>query len=118
MTHNEQFEILQNEYIKDHNSKTLEKMYLLIYELESNYIKDYCRKKHLIINDLDEKAEDATTWIIERYLKDPTFRIDKISAYAYFGFKKSMFKNYREEMKTMSYDSLISKVEKEDELYD
>lgn len=112
-THNEIFNKLQEDYLKTRNPETLSKMYLVILELQTNYIKNYCKKKSIYL-DIEEKAEDASTWVIERYLKNPDFKIDKISAYAYFGFLKSMFKDSEQEKNCISYDSLIAKLEKED----
>lgn len=113
--HNEIYEKLQNEYLKvkgknkQKEDEILGKMYLVCRELQRNYILDYCRKKGLFFNEdnLEDKIEDATLFVINKYLYKENFKIDKLSAYAYFGFKKAMFKDKDIEMNTQSLDALI-----------
>ena len=113
--HNHLYAELQRQYLEARNkNKQLEdyylsKMYGLVKEIQTNYVLDYCKKKGVNIpyDDLQDKIEDATLFVINQYLRKPNFKIDKISAYAYFGFKKSLFKNKDREMNTVSLDYLM-----------
>lgn len=113
--HNQLYTELQRQYleVKGNNKHKedyfLSKMYELIREIQTNYFLDYCKKKGITIpyDDLQDKIEDATLFVINQYLKKPNFKVDKISAYAYFGFKKSLFKNKDKEMNTVSLDYLM-----------
>ncbi|UTC92230.1 hypothetical protein [Treponema denticola] len=114
-THNERYDKLQTEYLKvkgkdkEKEDYFLSEMYLLCKELQKNYILDYCKKKGLRLREeiLEDKIEDATLFLISKYLYKENFKIDKLSAYAYFGFKKAMFKDKDIEMNTQSLDALI-----------
>lgn len=114
-THNEIYNKLQTEYLKvkgkdkQKEDYLLGEMYLVCKELQRNYILDYCKKKGLRLreDDLEDKIEDATLFVINKYLYKENFKIDKLSAYAYFGFKKSLFNNKDIEMNTQSLDALI-----------
>lgn len=114
-THNERYDKLQTEYLKvkgkdkEKEDYFLSEMYLLCKELQKNYILDYCKKKGLRLREeiLEDKIEDATLFLISKYLYKENFKIDKLSAYAYFGFKKAMFRDKDQEMNTQSLDALI-----------
>jgi hypothetical protein len=110
-THNEIYEELQNKYLKTKDNKTLGKMYEIAKQAAFNYIKKYCQSHGLYNFDISEKSHDAALFVIEQYLKKPEFKIDKISAYVYFGVQKSLFKNKDIEMREVSYDELIEKKE-------
>lgn len=92
-THNEIFSELQDEYFKtNRNPEVLGKMYLVIKEMETNYIQKYCKTNgvEFSFDEMEDRIETATLFVIERYLKYPDFRIDKISAYAGFGRCKAL----------------------------
>ena len=94
-THNKRFEKLQNEFLENRTPENLAKMYWLVREIQSNYIYDYIRK-HGLFFDFDEtedKIEDATVFVIDKYLKNKDFRIKRLSAYAHFGMLKALFKD-------------------------
>jgi hypothetical protein len=102
-THNEQYEALQAEYLKSRESKVLGKMYLIAKEAAKNYINKYCRARGLKLN-IDELSHDSSIYIIEQYLRKPSFHIDKLSAYIYFGTKKVLFKDKDIEQREISYE--------------
>ena len=112
VNHNEIYEKLQAEYLQVKGSNSakeyalLARMYLVCRELQRNYILDYSRKKNLTFRpeELEDKIEDATLYVIDKYLYKEDFKIDRLSAYAYFGFQKAMFKK---EVPTISLESLI-----------
>ena len=94
-THNKRFEKLQEAFLENRTPENLAKMYWLVRELQSNYIYNYIRK-HGLFFDFDEtedKIEDATVFVIDKYLKNKDFRIEKLSAYAHFGMLKALFKD-------------------------
>ncbi len=107
MTHNEQYEQLQKQYLESgqnaesRDSDLLGKMYLVIREIQTNYLNDYCKKKGISFSydDFEDKLEDATLFIINQYLKKPDFKVNKLSAYQYFGRTKQLFKNKEREMR-------------------
>ena len=85
-THNVRFAKLQDEYLENRKPETLVQMYTLVREIESNYILDYMAKHGLFFNsdEFQDKIEDATIFVIDKYLKRKDFRIEKLSAYAHF----------------------------------
>jgi hypothetical protein len=102
-THNEQYEALQAEYLKTKDNKALGKMYLIAKEAAKNYISKYCRTRGLKLN-INELSHDSAIYIIEQYLRKPSFHVDKLSAYIYFGVKKSLFKDKEIEQREISYE--------------
>jgi hypothetical protein len=108
-THNEQYEALQIEYLITRNNKTLGKMYEVAKLAAFNYIKKYCQQKGLFNFNIDEKAHEASVFVIEQYLRKPEFRVSRISAYIHFGVIKALFKNKNIEMNEVSYDEIIEK---------
>lgn len=95
MNHNELFDELQDKYYKTNSKKVLEEMYLLLLEFYKNYITDYARKRGIKFS--KEKIDDLKVEMAERtishYLKNPNFRIEKLSAYGYFDFIKIITQN-------------------------
>ena len=95
MNHNELFDDLQNKYYKTNDKKILEEMYLLLLEFYRNYITDYAKKRGLKFT--KEKVDDLKVEMAERtishYLKNPHFRIEKLSSYGYFDFIKIITQN-------------------------
>ena len=108
MNHNELFAKLQNKYYKSNDKKILEEMYVLLLEFYRNYITDYAKKRGLKFT--KEKIDDLRTEMAERtishYLKNPNFRIEKLSAYGYFDFIKIITQNKTEE-KNFSLEKLV-----------
>ena len=108
MNHNKLFDDLQNKYYKTNDKKILEEMYLLLLEFYRNYITDYARKRGLKFT--KEKIDDLRTEMAERtishYLKNPNFRIEKLSSYGYFDFIKIITQNKTED-KNFSLEQLV-----------
>ena len=108
MNHNELFADLQNKYYKTNDKKVLEEMYLLLLDFYRNYITDYARKRGLKFT--KEKIDDLKIEMAERtishYLKNPHFRIEKLSSYGYFDFIKIITQNKTED-KNFSLEQLI-----------
>ena len=108
MNHNELFADLQNKYYKTNDKKVLEEMYLWLLEFYRNYITDYARKRGLKFT--KEKIDDLRTEMAERtishYLKNPNFRIEKLSSYGYFDFIKVITQNKTED-KNFSLEQLV-----------
>ena len=108
MNHNEMFAKLQEKYYKTNNKKILEEMYLLLLEFYKNYITDYSRKRGLKFT--KEKIDDLRIEMAERtishYLKNPNFRIEKLSSYGYFDFIKIITQNKTED-RNFSLEQLV-----------
>ena len=108
MNHNELFAKLQEKYYKTNNKKVLEEMYLLLLEFYRNYITNYAKKRGLKFT--KEKIDDLRTEMAERtishYLKNPNFRIEKLSSYGYFDFIKIITQNKTED-KNFSLEQLV-----------
>lgn len=90
---NDLFAELQEEYLKDRNPQKLTEMYFLIKRYMRRTFAKYCRKHNLVYNpvETEELLEDMTLQTIEQYLKHPEFKIERMSAYAHFGFVKVMY---------------------------
>ena len=108
MNHNELFDDLQNKYYQTNDKKVLEKMYLLLLEFYKNYITDYARKRGLKFT--KEKVDDLKVEMAERtishYLKNPNFRIEKLSSYGYFDFIKIITQTKTED-RNFSLEQLV-----------
>ena len=108
MNHNELFADLQEKYYKTNDKKVLEEIYLLLLEFYRNYINDYARKRGLKFT--KEKIDDLRAEMAERtvshYLKNPNFRIEKLSSYGYFDFIKIITQNKTED-KNFSLEQLV-----------
>ena len=102
------FADLQEKYYKTNDKKVLEEMYLLLLEFYKNYITDYARKRGLKFT--KEKIDDLRAEMAERtishYLKNPNFRIEKLSSYGYFDFIKIITQNKVED-KNFSLEQLV-----------
>jgi hypothetical protein len=105
---NEKYEEIQNEYLKDRNDKSLIKLYNLCVKLAKKYLLKYCRKKGIMLN-IEEKAHDSAIFVIEQYLKKPDFKVNRISAYIFFGVVKTLYKDKHIEMNEVSYEELVEK---------
>ena len=108
MNHNELFADLQEKYYKTNDKKVLEEMYLLLLEFYRNYINDYARERGLkftkeTIDDLRIEMAERT---ISHYLKNPDFRIEKLSSYGYFDFIKIITQNKSED-RNFSLEQLV-----------
>lgn len=102
------FAELQDKYYKTNNKKVLEEMYVLLLEFYRNYITDYAKKRGLKFS--KEKVDDLKVEMAERtishYLKNPDFRIEKLSSYGYFDFIKIITQNKAED-RNFSLEKLV-----------
>jgi hypothetical protein len=106
-THNEQYEKLQQEYLKNRDNNILGEMYGIAKQAAFNYLRKYCQSHGLTHLEIEEKSHDASLYIIEQYLRKPEFRVTKLSAYIYFGVKKALFTNSDTEQREVSYEQYI-----------
>ena len=108
MNHNEIFAELQDKYYVTNSKKVLEEMYVLLLEFYRNYITDYARKRGLKFS--KEKIDDLKVEMAERtishYLKNPHFRIEKLSSYGFFDFIKIITQNKTED-RNFSLEQLV-----------
>jgi hypothetical protein len=104
--HNEIYNALQESYLETRDNKILEKMYGVSRKVARNYISSYCKKKGIRLH-IDEKSHDSATFVIDKYLKHPGFKVIQISVYAYYGVKKALFGNKNIEMKETSYEAYM-----------
>jgi hypothetical protein len=114
--HNDEYVKQQDLYFENKDNKilsdkALSKMYLIAKEAAYNYIKKYCNQRGLHHLDMEEKSHEAAIFVIEQYLKKPEFKVEKISAYVYFGVRKVLFKNKEIEQMEVSYEEMIEKKE-------
>lgn len=110
--HNEVFADLQNQYFKNgRDHEILAKMYEVFCEYLKNRINKYCRDKNIRL-DVEEKVDIGATWLLERYLRNPDFRIERLSAYAHFGLLKALYSNIEEEKAEVSLDSILDAYER------
>jgi uncharacterized protein (UPF0128 family) len=108
MTDNEKYEEIQEEYLENRDNKSLTELYYLCVKLAKKYLSKYCRKKGISLN-IEEKSHDAAVFVIEQYLKKPEFKVNRISAYIYFGVIKNLYKDKHIEMSEVSYEEMVEK---------
>jgi hypothetical protein len=108
--HNKIYEALQEKYLKTRNPEILANMYDVARTVSFNYIKKYCERKGIRLNDIYEKSHDAALFVIEQHLKKPDFKVKRISAYVYFGSIKVLFSGKDAEIKETSYEEYMEKV--------
>jgi hypothetical protein len=103
--HNALYNDLQEKYLETRDKKLLEKMYGIAGEAARNYLRKYCGKKGIRLNNLEELAHDSALFVIEQYLRKPLFKVRKLSAYIYFGVIKVLYKDRKREMSEVSYEA-------------
>jgi hypothetical protein len=106
MTDNERYEKIQKEYLEHRNDKSLTELYFICVKISNKYLNKYCQKKGITLN-IKEKSHDSALFVIEQYLKKPHFKVNRISAYVYFGVIKSLYKDKHIEMNEVSYEEMI-----------
>lgn len=93
--HNQSILTEQSLYLETRNDNHLVNMYYVFIEMGSNMIKDYITRKKLIWTkeDIEIKAHDMATFVIQRFLTDKDFFIHSTPS-GYFrnsAFLKIMF---------------------------
>lgn len=106
IVHNDMYDLLQTEYLQTRNSNTLGKMYEIARRAAHNYLFKYCIQKGISLN-IDEKSHDSAVFVIEQYLTKPSFRVEKLSAYIYFGVLKNLFRDSKREQMEISYEQFM-----------
>jgi hypothetical protein len=114
--HNSGYAVLQEKYLKTRNNSLLERMYGIAEEAARNYLKKYCRKKGIRLDNLGEKAHDAALYVIEQHLRKPGFKVMRLSAYIHFGVLKALYKNKDQEMNETSYEAAFGEAHAQKDL--
>ena len=107
-SHNARYAELQDEYLTSRSGAVLAKMYDVCREAAGNYIKKYARSKGLVFADLEERAHDAAMYVISRHLKNPAFKVSRLSAYVHYGFLNVMFKGREHERMETPLDERLA----------
>lgn len=82
--HNEAFLIAQENYFLTGKEIYLNEIYNLVYDLAQRYIINYGKNKKVYIQDVEEKAHDVASTIIERkFIRKVGKPIDKLTSYIY-----------------------------------
>jgi hypothetical protein len=108
MTHNEQYDSLQAEYLKTRDNRTLGKMYEVAKQAAFNYLRKYCNSRGIKL-DNEEMSHDAAMFVIEQYLRKPEWSVQRISAYIHFGVIKVLYRDKERETREVSYDEIIER---------
>lgn len=105
LTHNDRFAKSQSAYLKTKNSNELSKMYLVAASYSLIKLEDYCESHKIFIpsGELQIKAYDCASYIIEQYLTREDFCIEKLSSYAHFVVLKILGKDKKWEMTVESF---------------
>lgn len=94
--HNQCYAIAQDEYLQNRNEKAFQKMFLVAYEYFHNALVCYAQRHGIYFwssDFIDTLAEDCTTWILEMYLRRPSFKIQKLTSYGHFSLLKNIAKD-------------------------
>jgi hypothetical protein len=101
--HNERFALLQEKYLEARDSRLLGKMYGICVELAMNYIKKYARQRGLRL-DAEEPAHDSAAYIIGRYIKDSSFKLEPLSGYLFLCCNSAMWRDKDWNKRTASFE--------------
>jgi hypothetical protein len=104
-THNRKFARLQDDYLRTGDKSLLGSMYRLCAEIAGNYIRKY-EAKHGLRLDTQTLAHDSAVYVIDQYLRRPAFKVQRISAYIYFGCMKSLYKDKKREQREVSFEEI------------
>lgn len=110
--HNEEFSELQDKYLEkpfgSRDNNILDQMWEVCYSYSCNLLINYTNKRSLIWDDfeIEEKASDMATWLIEPYLRDANKKIERLTAYAHFAKLKILYTEKDYEMKKQSLDAI------------
>ena len=116
--HNRLFADCQNRYLENRNEKTLSEMYLILTDYYCNLFINYTHRKGLYWNDdeISEKSFDASSRIIERFLRNPDFKVkEKLTGYAHWDFVWVLYHDKDYEINRRSFDSLMENLQGKEE---
>ena len=104
--HNKLFAAAQEKFLANRTDKNLGEIYLVLKDYFENLFIKYSRQKSLNWDNetIKEKAHDASTRMIERFIKKPDFKIDKLTSYGHWDFVKILYQDKDYEMNTSSYE--------------
>jgi hypothetical protein len=105
-TDNERYDQLQDAYMERRDTGLLVEMYQVAKHAAHQYLLKYCRNKKIHLEVLD-LAHDAAMYIIEQYLKPKVFRVQRLSAYIYFGVIKVLYRDYKKGLVVISYEEWL-----------
>jgi hypothetical protein len=102
-SHNTCFALVQEEYLKKRDEKSLGEMYRISVELASNYIRKYARNRYLRLN-VAELAHDSTANLIARYIDKTDFRVEPLSAYLFRCCNTTMWRDKEWNKRKVSFE--------------
>lgn len=100
---------LQDTYIDSPTQENLGKLYLSVYTYSRNIVKHLIKNKvFLQDHEIEEKAQDTSTMLIEKFLNDPYYRIDHSFGGMLIRIAQGVLYKGREEDIPSSLESVIS----------
>lgn len=92
-------------------------MYLILQDYYCNLFINYAHRKNLVWTDEEilEKSCDASSRIIERYIRIPDFKIERLTAYGHWDLTWVLYHDKDYEMNRSSYDSLMDNIQGHEE---
>lgn len=107
-THNQAFLIAQEKYFLTGQEIYLNEIYDLVCNLAQRYIINYGKNKKVFIKDVEEKAHDVASAIIERkFIRKVGKPIDKLTSYIYKDCFHEIVKDAGYERMTNGYTEIL-----------
>ncbi|EMB29560.1 hypothetical protein HMPREF9727_01351 [Treponema denticola MYR-T] len=107
-THNQAFLIAQEKYFLTGQEIYLNEIYDLVCNLAQRYIINYGKNKKVFIKDVEEKAHDVASAIIERkFIRKVGKPIDKLTSYIYKDCLHEIVKDAGYERMTNGYTEIL-----------
>lgn len=107
-THNQAFLIAQEKYFLTGQEIYLNEIYDLVCNLAQRYIINYGKNKKVFIKDVEEKAHDVASAIIERkFIRKVGKPIDKLTSYIYKDCLHEIVKDTGYERMTNGYTEIL-----------
>lgn len=106
--HNQAFLIAQEKYFLTGQEIYLNEIYDLVCNLAQRYIINYGKNKKVFIKDVEEKAHDVASAIIERkFIRKVGKPIDKLTSYIYKDCLHEIVKDAGYERMTNGYTEIL-----------
>jgi hypothetical protein len=100
--HNDLFAVAQDTYLtaraagnKREADRYLGEMYKITRECCQNMIRKTLKKNGVTESNIEDDIEDATMYVISKYLLKPEFRVKRLSAYAHFAIVSTLYSEKR-----------------------
>lgn len=107
-THNQAFLIAQEKYFLTGQEIYLNEIYDLVCNLAQRYIINYGKNKKVFIKDVEEKAHDVASAIIERkFIRKVGKPIDNLTSYIYKDCLHEIVKDAGYERMTNGYTEIL-----------